>query len=61
MLQIAACELQHLMLHFCEIEHVINEYKLQILGLSETRLSEGIRDPEVGLEGFEIHHKDRKC
>ena len=29
------------------------------MGLSETRLNEDIKDPEVGLEGFEIHRKDR--
>jgi len=29
------------------------------LGLSETRISEAVKDPEVGLEGFEIHRKDR--
>ena len=38
---------------------MINEHKLQILGLSETRLSADIKDPEVGLEGFEICRKDR--
>ena len=38
---------------------MINEHKLQILGLSETRLNEDIKVPEVGLEGFEIHRKDR--
>ena len=38
---------------------MINEQKLQILGLSETRLSEDIKDPEVGIEGFEIHRRDR--
>ena len=29
------------------------------MGLSETRLSEDIKDPEVGLEGFKIHRKNR--
>ena len=46
-------------MHFCEIEHVINEHKLQFLGLSTTRISEDIKDAEVGLEGFESHRKDR--
>ena len=38
---------------------MINEHKFQILGLSKSRLSEGIKDPEVALEGFEIYRKDR--
>ena len=35
--------------------NVINEHKFHILGLNETRLSKDITDPEVELEGFEIH------
>ena len=38
---------------------MIIEHKLQILDLSETRLCKDIKDPEVGIEGFEIHRKDR--
>ena len=57
--RIAALTVVSLRRHFCKIERVINEHKLQILGLSKTRLSEDIKDPEVDLEGFEIHRKDR--
>ena len=56
---IAALNALSLRSHVCEIELVINEHKLKILVSSETRLSEDIKDPEVGLEGFEIHRKDR--
>ena len=45
--------------HCCEIEHVVNELNTEILGLSELRLNEDIMNPEVGLEGFEIHCEDR--
>jgi len=38
---------------------VINEHKFHILGLDETRLSKDIKNPEVDVEGFEIHRKDR--
>ena len=38
---------------------MIKEQKLQILGLSETKSSEDIKDPEMGLESFEIHRKYR--
>ena len=38
---------------------MINEHKFHILGLNETRLSKDITDPQVELEGFEIHRKDR--
>ena len=51
-LRIAALNVVSLHRHFCEVEHVINEHKHKILALSETRLCEDIKDPEVGLEGF---------
>ena len=57
--RIAALNVVSLRRYLCEIEHVSNGHKLQILGLSETRISETVKDPEVGLEGFEIHRKDR--
>ena len=38
---------------------MINEQKFHILDLNETRLSKDITDPEVELEGFENHRKDR--
>ena len=57
-LRIAVLNVVSLHRHFCEIGHVIN-FKLQILGFSETRLSEDSKVQEVGLEGFEIHRKDR--
>ena len=38
---------------------MINEHKFHILGLNETRLSKDIKNPEVDLEGYEFHRKDR--
>ena len=58
-LQIAALNVVWLHRYLCEVEHSINEHKFQLLGLNETRSSEDIKGPEVDLEGFEIHSKDR--
>ncbi len=38
---------------------MINEHNFHILGLNETRLSKNINDPEIAIQGFEIHRKDR--
>ena len=38
---------------------MINEHKFHILGLNQTRLSKDFTDPEVELEDFDIHRKDR--
>ena len=45
--------------HRIEVEQLMNEYQLDILGLNETRLHRDIRGQEVSIEGFEIHRYDR--
>ena len=58
-LRIATLNVVSLRKHHCEIEQMINEHNFHILGLNETRLSKNINDPEIAIQGFEIHRKDR--
>ena len=42
-----------------ELAKIINDHKLDILGLNETRLSKDICDNEVSIEGYDLYRQDR--
>ena len=45
--------------HKVEVEKLLHDYQLDILGLNETRLSKDTCDNEVSIEGYDIYRHDK--
>ena len=60
-LKIAFVNIVSLRKHKHELEIILKENEIDIIGLSETRLDNTISDPMVSIEGFRIFRNDRNA
>ena len=58
-LKIAFLNIVSLRKHRRELEIVLNDNDIDIIGLSETRLDETVRDSDVNINGYNIYRNDR--
>ncbi len=58
-LKIAALNIVSLRKHRHELNVLLHENDIDIIALSETRLSGKIKDPEVSIDGYKIFRHDR--
>ena len=60
-LKIAFLNIVSLRKHRRELEIVLNDDDIDIIGLSETRLDETVRDSDVNIDGYNIYRNDRNA
>ena len=58
-LKIAFLNIVSLRKHMHELEIILKENEIDIIGLSETRLDSTVTDPMVSIEGYRIFRNDR--
>ena len=60
-LKIAFLNIVSLRKHRRELKIVLNDNDIDIIGLSETRLDETVRDSDVNINGYSIYRNDRNA